>query len=197
MAIIKPERYTEDLKAYLTYPPDKKITPRLLEETYEKWWKVSFQNTSVIGERLPAALMNELKAMGAKVERERKLRLKGKKELFGVSVEIRKIIDHGALKAIRVRVTGKNIDELNRNKNTIIAGLASYGVVYTECIWVGIAGGPSKKEIKQKAALPHEKEIRKLTNVVEDLRDEVESLKKPATRGRVHEDRAATAGILH
>jgi len=202
MAIVRPEPYTEDLKAYLTYPPTIDVTPLLLQEKMDIIYQIEINGVIAIGDRLPSPLAKELMAMGIKVKKTTRTVLKGREAVFGIPVQVRKIIHRKKdgkheLEAIRVRVTGKNIDELNKNKNQIISGFARYNVLYTECIWVSTARKAPKKEKTPKNKPIHEEKIQKLTNVVEDLRDEVESLKRPAIEKRKHEDATVKAGVLH
>lgn len=135
MAQIKPEKYTPLLKGYLTYPPDSKISALLLEERFEKRFIVTFGKDTVDEHRVTKDLAKLIETIGGNVKPVKVLRTEGKKKLFDIPVEIRKIMKKDKIDGIRIRVTGESVLELVKKIETIKENFSQYGLKPKECLW--------------------------------------------------------------
>lgn len=135
MVSIKSEKYTPLLKGYLTYPPDNRIIALLLDEHFENVSVISFGNEQIEEYRISGSLASLIRLNGGNVKQKKIIRTRGKKELFGIPVEVRKINKKSKIEGIRIRVTGLDILELVKRMETIKSGFLEYKIKPKECLW--------------------------------------------------------------
>lgn len=135
MVKINPEKYTPQLKGYLTYTPKPEIEALLLDELYEKRYVVSFGDEVIEEHRVLKPLADLIKSNGGNVKTIKFRKTTGKKKLFDIPVEIRKLMKGSRLMGIRIRVTGDTVLELVKKLEVIKTNFAEYGVKPKECLW--------------------------------------------------------------
>lgn len=133
--MVKPEQYSPDYKGYLTYPSHEKINAVLLKESKDKRYFISFGGRSANNNAVTEELKQLILKSGGKVDYIEKLKTTGKTNLFNISVSIRKILKRSQLDSIRIRVTGKTIQEVIKKLEDIKNNMSKWGVKPTECIW--------------------------------------------------------------
>ncbi|HLE86822.1 MAG TPA: hypothetical protein VI727_04095 [Candidatus Brocadiaceae bacterium] len=135
MSSVKPEPYSPDYKGYLTYPADPKINGKLLDDKKETRYIVTIKNKSAKCTALTTQLSEIIKSLGGSVERVALNSTAGKKQIFGIPASIRKIIRRGELYSIRIRVTGKTVQDVIAKLDSIKKNMVEWGIKPTECIW--------------------------------------------------------------
>lgn len=138
---IPSEKYTPDFKGYLTYPANPRMKKLLLEEHFKKISFISIGTSECQNVRVKPKLASIIEKIGGKVEIKNMKVFEGKNQLFGIDVLIRKISEENELKALLIRVTGKNLPEIFEKMNKIKTQFTEYGITHTECIWGGEFGG--------------------------------------------------------
>ena len=132
---IKPEQYSPDYKGYLTYPADPKINGKLLDDRKEKMYIIRIKNKSVQNRAVTPELEKIIKKLGGTVESTTIYATAGKKRIFGIPASIRKILKRGQLHSIRIRVTGKTVQDVIAKLEDIKKNMVEWGIKPTECIW--------------------------------------------------------------
>lgn len=138
MVSIKPERYSDKYKGYLTYLADPKISAILLDTYYQTRHRISFgeDDTNIVEERfIKKDLAELLESYNIHVEKFQIKRSKSKKKLFDVPVEMRKVKTKDMLDGIRIRLTGNNLDSVAKKMDLIKNNIKEYGIEPKECIW--------------------------------------------------------------
>ena len=131
----KPEQYSPDYKGYLTYPAHPKINGILLEETNRTIYKITLNNQAIESRALTKELNGLIIRDNGTVETKQVIKTFGKSRIFDIPVSIRKILKRKVLNSIRIRVTGKTIQEVIKNLDEIKKNMVKWGIEPTECIW--------------------------------------------------------------
>lgn len=132
---VKPEKYSPDYKGYLTYPAHEKINGVLLEENRRRIHTIKLNNQCVDTHALTPELKKLLLDNRGKVETKEYVTTQGKTKIFDIPVSIRKILKRSKLDSIRIRVTGKTIQEVIKKLDDIKHNMVKWGIEPTECIW--------------------------------------------------------------
>ncbi len=206
MVQIKPGRYTNLPKGYITYPYNKTernsngLANILLTEDKRPRYIVGYENIEIEEKQLSTSLSNELVKIGCNVKKIYTISTCGRKTLTPdkLPVEIRKIMKGKQLQAIRIRVAGETEGKLLDNMKKIKNALAEWQINPTECVW---SQGDWKTPVHDQAPIINQEDIIKeqnrLKNIVADLEDKLGSIEKPHLKKRIFEERQVMKGILH
>ncbi len=132
---VKPESYSPDYKGYLTYPAHEKINGILLKEDRKVIYVISINNQVVENSAITPELKKIILASKGKIGTRDVIRTTGRTKIFDISVSIRKILKRHVLDSIRIRVTGKTIQEVIKKLEAIKSSMVKWGIAPTECIW--------------------------------------------------------------
>ncbi len=138
MTRIKSDRYSMKYKGYLTYPPDVKLNGILLESYFEHKYNISYDgddNNSILAPYIKKDLAELIENDGGIVDKIRVERTKGRKKLFDIPVEIRKIKNKGVVEGIRIRLTSDSKEDIIKTIEYIKEKMSEYGIKPKECVW--------------------------------------------------------------
>ena len=141
MGNIIPEPYTDDKKSYLTYNPHAIAKSRLLYETTTHRFEVYKGGQMVYSKnQMSNKVMDSLKENGFVIKVIDRTSYWGRTTFDlqngkKIPIIVRKIMESGVLKQIRVRITAKTHEELMENTYAIRDTLAAYGLKHKLCIW--------------------------------------------------------------
>jgi len=203
MADMKPERYTDMPKGYLTYPyvlgnkNSMGLGRVLLKEKHENRYIVEAGNTRIDEKQICKQLWGELKTIGCTVSIKHVVSTTGKHIIAGIPVEIRKIRTKQSLSAIRIRVTGETHTEVIKRLDKIQEILKEWQIQPTECVW-SQGGWKTITEETKPTVSPEEilKEQKRLKNIVADMQDKIQALEKPSLIKSMNNERKARAEVL-
>jgi hypothetical protein len=120
------------LKAYLTYPMNPVTNSLLLDERWDKYYRLQFQNLTVDArDTLNKTLIDDLKIHGVTVEEKEVLRYSGKDKVANMWVRTN-VIDGDK---IRVRVEGEDLEDMVSKITNLKKFVAKFGYKPKQCVW--------------------------------------------------------------
>lgn len=210
MPQIKPGRYSDDPKGFLTYPilgekDTTGIQSVLLKEAKKSIYILDDDITKIKTERMSIKLSAALGDMGIRTIRTTKLITMGRKSLkvfkagkeVKLHVEIRKVMDGRKLIGIQIRITGKTAEDLIENINLIRNSLAKWHITPKHCVWS--QGKWQEHIITEAPIIPEsetEKEMRRIKAILQSQSHDLAELKEERIKKSMREDREVMKGIL-
>ena len=196
MVAINPERYTKMMKGYITYPNTPDICRVLLEEVTKGSKTVEINGKFIHQDKIDLRLIDAIKSIGGKVHKATNVITIGRKNVFGIDVEVRKLTNKNKLESIRIRITGNTVKELLKNMDTIKEGMAKWGVEPKECLWtrsgdISMEDTPIVKEDDVK------KEISMLKAKIDAQQQDITELKEKPIKKAMKEDRHVFNGVIN
>lgn len=120
------ERYSKKYQGFLVYHSDKKMNAVLLDSYFETKYRIKFDNDDISFDtrNISKELANFLEYDGGIVEKIQVKRTRGKKKLFELPVQIKKIKDEDNLDAIEIKIIGNNYDNISKKIESIKQNLS-------------------------------------------------------------------------
>lgn len=210
MAQIKPGRYSDEPKGFLTYNiigerDTTGIQSVLLTERKNTVYRIESGDTKIHIHRVTKKLANALENVGVKTFKTMKIGTEGRRILtvfkegnpVNLPVEIRKSVEGGKLIEIEIRATGKTPEDLLKNIDAIKKALSVWHIKPRQCVW---SQGQWKEITAKKEPIVNEteieKEMRRLRDIVQSQAYDLAEIKEASIKKAIRSDREVMKGIL-